>query len=63
MGLDLTGASYFWGDFVPGGKQNCKVKVRFMGNQPKHQQCHHSILLCNYHLFHNDALSELNFVV
>lgn len=43
-------------DLVLCGWQNCLVKARFIGNQPKWHWCHYSfaITMCNQHLLHND---------
>lgn len=45
-------------DFVSDGRQNCKVKARFTGNQSKQHWCHYSIAvtLCNQSLLCNDTL-------
>lgn len=36
----------FWGDFMPGGKRNCGVKARFIGNPSEWGRCHSDSITC-----------------
>lgn len=49
-------AFIFSGDFMPGGRQNCLVKTRFIRNQSKQLV----LLLCNYlcNQLRNDILKQ-----
>ena len=51
-------AFVFPGDFVAGGRQNCSVKMRLIGNQSKAPMTSlfYSITFYNEHLLHNDEL-------
>lgn len=53
---DRQSAFIFSGDFMPGGRQNCSVKARFIRNQSKQLV----LLLCSYmcNQLRNDILKQ-----
>lgn len=49
--------------FEPGGRQNCIVNKRFIGNRSKCRWCHYSLAITsrNQHQVHNDTLKQKAF--